>query len=140
MSTFDPEDDPDRAAGLLLGSDGRIFLALRSRICSHPGTWAIPGGSAHRREGLLDAAVRETREEFGSCPPFRVARTTTWSRGPFTFATFFALVHPEDARRWRPVLNEEHVDSGWFRPTALPSPIHPNLADVLGKFLGTGAA
>jgi 8-oxo-dGTP pyrophosphatase MutT (NUDIX family) len=57
------------AAGILarhVGADEqpRYFVALRSPLCHHGGTWSIPGGALDHGESPLDGALREFQEEI----------------------------------------------------------------------------
>ena len=65
-------------AGLLLHyqtADGepRYLLALRSRSVDEPATWGIPGGAIRDGETPEETARRETIEEVGQPPAYRVA-------------------------------------------------------------------
>lgn len=130
----DALDDIRRAAGLLIGCEpGRVFLARRSSQVAAPGTWGVPGGCCHVGEDLIAAAVRECREEFGSVPPFRQVRATRWetSDRAFAYTTFVVLVTHEVAAAWRPVMNPEHDQCGWFDLDKLPLPLHDGVRDAL---------
>ncbi len=56
--------DPKLAAGTLFKKDGRVVL-LRRAIDPGYGKWVFPGGFVDRGERVIDAAIRETREESG---------------------------------------------------------------------------
>jgi len=65
-------------AGLLLryrpaDSEPRYLLTLRSRWVDEPATWGIPGGAIRDGESPEEAARRETVEEIGGLPPYRLA-------------------------------------------------------------------
>ena len=53
------------AAGVLVRSEGHVFVALRSPHSHHGGVWAIPGGALHSDETALEGALREFAEEIG---------------------------------------------------------------------------
>jgi len=53
------------AAGLLVRSEGHVFVALRSPHSHHGGVWAIPGGALNSDETALEGALREFAEEIG---------------------------------------------------------------------------
>lgn len=136
----DAQDDPFRAAGLLIGSEpGKVFLAKRSPWTAEPSTWGIPGGCCHVGEDSLAAAVRECREEFGSVPPFVVKRSTSW-KGPkgFVYVTFVVVVTPETRAAWKPVLNDEHQEAGWFDLDRTPVPVHQGVKDALTSLAKSG--
>ena len=46
---------------IVADNDGRILLICRT----DNGNWAVPGGAIDLGESMIDAAVRETREESG---------------------------------------------------------------------------
>ena len=51
---------------VIMGDDGRVFLALRGREARNErGKWEFPGGSVEFSETLETALAREVREEFG---------------------------------------------------------------------------
>jgi 8-oxo-dGTP pyrophosphatase MutT (NUDIX family) len=56
-------------AVLLLADEGgeACFVITRraSKLSSHPGQWALPGGRLDEGEGAVEAALRETAEEVG---------------------------------------------------------------------------
>ena len=54
--------DPKLAAGTLFQEQGRLVL-LRRAIEPGYGKWVFPGGFVDRGETVVDAAIRETREE-----------------------------------------------------------------------------
>jgi len=65
------------AAGLLLRYapyEGKpmFLLQQRSRWVDHGGKWGIPGGAIHGGESPEEAAKRETEEEIGPLPRYRV--------------------------------------------------------------------
>jgi NUDIX domain len=65
------------AAGFLfchVPPDGQplYLLQQRSRWVDHGGTWGFPGGAIKDRESPEMTARRETQEEIGSLPPYRV--------------------------------------------------------------------
>src|SRR5262245_36997055 len=64
--------DPGRAAavGVVLvpttdGEAGFLITRRTSRLTSHPGQWALPGGRIDAGETAADAAGREVAEELG---------------------------------------------------------------------------
>ncbi|HUA46154.1 MAG TPA: NUDIX hydrolase [Solirubrobacteraceae bacterium] len=102
-------------AGLLLrhpSAEGepRYLLALRSRWVDEPATWGIPGGAIRDGEAPEEAARRETAEEIGQLPPYRVvAQVVQDCGGGWRFHIFLAdvelmfdaySVHETDATGW----------------------------------------
>lgn len=124
---------PKRAAGLLIGHGGRIFLGLRSGRVTQPGTWAFPAGTCEPGEDAADCAWREFREEFGPTPPFPVfIRRSVVLRSPgCEFTAFVVEASRGWVSRWTPRMNDEHVQCGWFPLGDLPKPMHPGAAKAL---------
>lgn len=56
------------AAGLYLTSRDGVLVQLRPGWAHQGGTWAIPGGARDSHETVLEAALREAREEAGVDP------------------------------------------------------------------------
>ena len=54
--------DPKVVAGAVFTIEGRVAL-LRRGIEPQPGKWVFPGGYVDRGESVVQAAIRETREE-----------------------------------------------------------------------------
>jgi 8-oxo-dGTP pyrophosphatase MutT (NUDIX family) len=104
--------------GLVLDGAGRVFLVRHS----YTEGWHLPGGGVEVGETMLEALVRELREEG------HIELTTP----PVLHGVFF---HPVYSRRDHvalyvvrgfrqtatPVPNREIVDTGFFPPDALPA-------------------
>ena len=117
-------------AGLLLryqsaDSEPRYLLALRSRMVDEPATWGIPGGAIRDDETPEEAARRETVEEIGHLPPYRVAAEEVQDcGGGWLFHIFLADVEEMfDAYSVR-----ETDATGWFTsPQMRELPLHSGL-------------
>lgn len=107
-----------KMASLTVRCEGKLLLMLRSGAVSFPGTWASPGGSQDPGESGEHAARREFGEEAGALPLGCVLQPDgVLVDGPHTGLLIDA---PADTpRRWRPVLNNENTDWGWFSPAEL---------------------
>ena len=64
---------PEVAVGAIVVHDGCLLLVQRGRGAG-AGKWAPPGGRVEFGETLVDAVVREVREETGHRGPRRRAR------------------------------------------------------------------
>lgn len=62
-----PNNDPFRftLAALVLLEQGEKFILIRESKPDCRNTWFLPGGRAEPEESILDAAVRESKEETG---------------------------------------------------------------------------
>jgi 8-oxo-dGTP pyrophosphatase MutT (NUDIX family) len=114
-----------RAAGFLIFAKdtGRMLLTLRSGGVVEPHTWGLPGGRCEEEDtDERDCAIREFLEET-HCP-----ETVTGPSEPiyvfrepgFAYHNFIGYVEHE----FKPVLDWENDDFGWFAPGVLPSPLH----------------
>lgn len=111
-----------------------VLLVLRSDEVMDPGVWGIPGGRVepHHRNAFA-AALAEAREELGSIPRDfypRRQRMDVYESGQFRYTTFIVSVNAY-ALEWKPRLNWENDDWGWF--LELPRPLHPNVERVLRR-------
>jgi 8-oxo-dGTP pyrophosphatase MutT (NUDIX family) len=116
-------------------STGRVLLLKRSREVTKPGMWGFPGGRIDRGERPLEAAMREMHEEAGYAGPYTITAEVLLHPLKRPFHCFIA----EAPRQFRPQLNWEHDDAGWFHPhgagyrmgRGLPAPLHPGVLQLL---------
>jgi 8-oxo-dGTP pyrophosphatase MutT (NUDIX family) len=76
------------------------------------------------------AALRELEEETGYRGVVNVERASldvTRSPSGLVYWSFGGKV----PREFRPKLNAEHTDAGWFSVDALPAPLHPGVVRLL---------
>jgi len=88
---------------LLLDGTGRILL-LRFHFHDDPSRhgWVTPGGGVHDGESVLDAAVRELREEIGLVvTPEQLGRPVAVSSGYADIPTLATGVYRDDYFRHR---------------------------------------
>ncbi len=100
------------AKGIVLRGDGAVLLIRRSpESKSDPDRWDLPGGKMDYGERLVDALIREVREEtaltVADPRPFNV---THFQKEPFwvTSVTFVCRAQPGDVQ-----LSREHSDYAW---------------------------
>ena len=118
-------------AGLLIRCKERYLLCKRAEGAAYPGTWSVPGGGVKSTEEPKDAAIRETLEETQI--PVHVEDTThiTTMTGSAHDGGNFHLYMTEIVDELRPILDFEHVASGWFTSHSLPTPIDSKLKDII---------
>ena len=105
----------------------KALLVKRSNYCDvYPGTWAFPGGGIDGNETAYAAALREVWEEIGIR---LIASNGHEDCGVHKgFHTFLHYAPSEfDCR-----LNHEHDAYTWAALDRLPTPMHPNAAEILG--------
>lgn len=126
-----------KAAGFMIfRGDGRVLLTLRSQEVDSPGIWSIPGGRIEDAEDAPYAALNEAVEELGSLPPIKIVDQHLYRSGQFQYLTLIAKMSERQARGWKPRLNWENDDWGWFSTSKLPEPIHPNVVSAVNYALG----
>lgn len=125
-------------AGILFicTEDSSCFLLLRSNIVSESGTWCVPGGGIELGEGAWKAAQREVREEAGSLPGFLNIIDKKQYKGDI-FTTFICDVGLDEKAKWKPKLNKESTDFGWFSLSELPDNLHYGFKHTLNQMRGT---
>ncbi|MET9344275.1 NUDIX domain-containing protein [Nonomuraea sp. NPDC003804] len=117
---------------VLTDARGRILLGHRIKAGEEP-SWCLPGGAVEPGESFEAAAVRELAEETGI------------SNAGVPVVTAVLLDHPGGAVRVtaavamsagvaEPYITEPEVFArwAWFAPDALPTPLFPATALVLG--------
>lgn len=105
------------AKAIVVSPAGEVLVIRRSERSSFdPGEWDLPGGKMDDRERLVDALVREVREETGltvvaaQARPFHVSH---FAKEPF-WVTCVTFVCPEFEGEVH--LSREHVDHAWLTP------------------------
>ena len=118
-------------AGLLIKCKERYLLCKRSEEAVMPGLWSVPAGEVNTNEEPDEAAVRETMEETHI--PIQVEDTAYLSTltGSAHDGGNFHLYTTEIEHEQRPILDFEHVASGWFMLKNLPTPIDSRLKDAV---------
>ena len=106
------------AAKAIVVNDRGEVLVIRRSPAAHfcPDTWDLPGGKMDDRERLVDALVREVREETGltvAADAARAFHVSHFVKEPF-WVTCVTFVCPAFAGEIR--LSSEHVDHDWVRP------------------------
>lgn len=107
----------------------RWLLNLRGEV-EQPGTWGVWGGAVDDGEALLDAAVREFREESMCGVPIRIPSEEpiyVFRKDKFSYSTFIVEVDREFAVR----PSKETADAQWFPLDALPDNLHFGVVAIL---------
>lgn len=132
---------PELAAGVIfIAPDGAVLLLCRSaQEANYGGHWALPGGKGEPGEMPWEIACREAEEEIGS------ANKHAWIGEPTianevatpTGMVFTTFVQPV-RYRFVPEIDAEHCGYVWVTSDCFPSPIHPEVARVLGMLFPEG--
>lgn len=124
-------DAPEAAGVLFRTRSGHMLLMKRADT----GEWSIPAGHLEANETPLHAAQREAAEETGWPGNSRAYRVHTATTRGVKFHTF---VQPSEWQ-FKPILNPEHTQHGWYKPSRLPAPLHPGLVATLHAMSEGGA-
>lgn len=133
MTTFGPRTLGVR--GLVTDGDGR-FLLVRHTY-GRP-SWYLPGGGVRRRERLVDALLREMREEVGVEVPGGARSLVVFSaysdlaQGRSDHVTVFVV----GEWRRRSADNREIDRCQFFAPDDLPSQTSPGTRRRIEEYLG----
>ena len=117
----------------VIGPDGRIFLVKHSYVSG----WHLPGGGVEPGETLIDALIRELREEGNlepTAPPLLHGMFFNDRLSPRNHVAVFVL---RDFRRiGEPVPDYEIIAHGWFALEELPNDTtaatRARIAEILG--------
>jgi len=121
------EHCPVEAVGVwfyALSTDRYLYLLRNDR--KYPESWGLPGGKVDKPETLLEALVRECKEEMGMWPETLKLAPIEQFTSPdnhFKYHTFLSLIECE----FSPALNHEHFGYAWIDFGHLPKPMHPGL-------------
>ena len=107
--------DPKLAAGTVFESDGGLVL-LRRAIEPAYGKWVFPGGFVDRGERVLDAAIRETREEANVDVAIReLIDVYSYAGSPIVIIVYAAEICGGELRA-----ADETLEVKIFEPSAIP--------------------
>lgn len=115
------------AAGLLISSDHRVLLQLRSSWSHFGGTWGLPGGARKEGESARDAAIREADEEAGVPPELvEVVGEHVRDLGYWSYTTVIARAQ----QPFDPFIGDaESVELRWVPLAEVETlPLHPGFA------------
>jgi 8-oxo-dGTP pyrophosphatase MutT (NUDIX family) len=116
---------------------GRVLLARRSAGArDEPGTWDTGAGALEFGESFEAAVAREVTEEYTATPQeiaMLGVRNVVRAEPPshWVAVVFAVRVAPGDVRIGEP---HKFDELGWFRPDALPAPLHSQLRPTLALF------
>ena len=119
--------------------DGRVLLARRgSGARDEPGAWDCGAGALEFGETFEAAVRREVTEEYATAPlDVRLCgvRNVLRADPPSHWVALVFRVRVDPAAA---AIGEPHkFDAlGWFRPDALPAPLHSQLAATLAVAAG----
>ena len=128
-------DRPFLAVSAAIVRDGKVLLVQRARAPAS-GMFSLPGGVVEIGETLIEAVVREVREETSLAiePVALIGYRESIARDPQDRVERHFVILPF-ASRWlagEPSLNEELSEARWLRPAELAGlPTTPGLAEIV---------
>ena len=119
------ENDTKDRGGVLYCCNGKHLLCLGESS----GKWHVPKGHLQKGETPVEGSVREFTEETQISLNGIPELMKSWnSKGGK-----FYLFKLEGNRKFRPRLNHEHTDWGYFDVDELPTPMNEDLEKVIKK-------
>jgi ADP-ribose pyrophosphatase YjhB (NUDIX family) len=119
------ENDTYDRGGVLYCCDGKHLLCLGE----NSGKWHVPKGHLQEGETPLEGSVREFTEETQISLNGIPDLLDSWDSKDGKFYLFKL----EGNKKFRPRLNHEHIDWGYFEVDELPSPMNEDLEKVIKK-------
>ena len=122
------------SAAVFLFDGSRVLLGQRARRAGrrYPGIWDAPGGKPETGESLLEALIREAREEAG-VEPLGAAPLGCFHDGERADAFYLATAWRGEPRNQDP---EEHSRLEWVTlETMAELPLAPTTRRALGRLL-----
>jgi 8-oxo-dGTP diphosphatase len=120
-----------KGAGIFFTDGKRVLLLKRSEKGDCAGTWGIPGGKVEEGESLIDAAIREAKEECGRINGQRFEDLHE-KDGLHDWTTFFFKVD----KPFECELSDEHTDYDWVDLDGLNGyRLHPKFKENMDRHL-----
>jgi 8-oxo-dGTP pyrophosphatase MutT (NUDIX family) len=125
------EDDKKIVGGVLIkcAKTDRVFLLLRNDKVP---SWALMSGGIDKGENVLEGLKREMMEELFVRPgavEFKAMGIEHIPAKNMEFHYFEGLTNSE----FKPILDSENLNYGWFSKDNLPSPLFKGLAEKIAK-------
>jgi molybdenum cofactor cytidylyltransferase len=118
--------DPKVAVAVIVEIDGAVVLQQRAADPGQ-GKWTFPAGFVDRGEAVEDAARREVSEEVGLViDQLRLVGVYSEAGDPVTL-----VVYASEVSHQRPVVGDETIDVGMFKPDDLPELAFPRDRRIL---------
>lgn len=118
-------------AGVLIKctKTNNVLLLLRNDKVP---VWALCSGGVENGENPLSAVKREVQEELFANPniiQFKEIRVEQFPEANREFHYFRGLTNSE----FKPILDHENLNWGWFPKDKLPSPLYKGLAEKIAE-------
>ncbi|MGE0705147.1 MAG: NUDIX domain-containing protein [Vicinamibacterales bacterium] len=110
--------DPKVAVGTIIRSESGRIVLVRRAIEPGYGKWVFPGGYVDRGESILDAAVREAREECG----LDVELEGLVNIYSYPGASLVVIVYAARAIGGSLAVDDESLEASEFTADAIPWP------------------
>ena len=125
------ENKKKQAAGVLIKcvNTGNVFLLLRN---DKKPTWALMSGGVDDGERPIDALKREMYEELLVRPNnilFKYVKTEYIAEKNMDFHYYEGFTNTE----FKPILDHENLNWGWFAKDRLPTPSYKGLGEKIAK-------
>lgn len=120
-----------KGAGIFFTDGDKVLLLKRSEKGDGQGTWGLPGGKVEDGETLIDAAIREAKEECGQVKGQRFDDLNE-NDGMHNWTTFFFKID----KPFKCKLSDEHTEYKWVKLNKIEDyQLHPKLKENLDRHL-----
>lgn len=121
-------------AGVLIKcSKTNRFLLLERNDGKKNERWSMITGGVDKGETIIEGLKREVNEEIGINPElikYKFIKVIPMPKKNKTLHYYQGLTSTE----FKPILNKEHHDWGWFSVDELPSPLYPNTQEKIDDY------
>jgi len=119
------------AAGVLIKciKTDNIFLLLRNDKVP---VWALMSGGIDKGENVMDGLKREVTEELSINPSDIVFKFVGIEHEPNNGREFH-YYQGYSNKEFKPILDHENLQYGWFSKDNLPTPLRKGLAEKIAK-------
>jgi 8-oxo-dGTP pyrophosphatase MutT (NUDIX family) len=129
--TLNESGEKQNVVGVLIKSNNteRVFLILRN---DKQPKWALMSGTMDKGETPMQTLKREIIEELKINPKiieYKKDKVEYIPEKNRTFHYFEGFVNKE----FKPTLNSENLNSGWFNKDDLPSPLYQGLKEKIAR-------
>jgi 8-oxo-dGTP pyrophosphatase MutT (NUDIX family) len=112
----------NKGSGIIFIAGNKVLLLQNPKKI-----WEIPGGKKDKNEDYFSGAQRETAEELGKCPEFKLFGDFIHENKKNKFKIYFGKVKRPFVCR----LSDEHLAYKWCDINDLPQLIHKKIAGAL---------
>ena len=112
----------NKGSGIIFLAGDKILLLQNPKKI-----WEIPGGKKEKNEDYLTGAQRETLEEVGKCPAFKLFGNFVHQNKKNKFKIYFGKIDKPFTCK----LSDEHLSYDWCDLNKLPQNLHKKITGAI---------